>query len=236
MLSLSNGLHMPKKIFTPISLLLCALFSSTAQADVTIGATRVIYPGDAKDASITIENTGDEPFLVQSWVQSIADDGRTSDAPFMVTPPLFRLNGKQKNVLRIIRTGGNLAEDRESLFWLDIKSIPSSTPGPTQNKLVLAVKSEFKLIYRPTSLTQIPEKVTDQLIWQRLGNQLSVKNPTPYYMNFATVNAGAAKIKSLRYLAPYSTQSVALPAGASGPVTWALINDFGGTGPMHKQL
>ncbi|MDI8993129.1 fimbria/pilus periplasmic chaperone, partial [Salmonella enterica subsp. enterica serovar Anatum] len=41
-------------------------------------------------------------------------------APFMVTPPLFRLNGGQKNVLRIIRTGGNLPEDRESLYWLDI--------------------------------------------------------------------------------------------------------------------
>ncbi len=47
-------------------------------------------------------------------------------APFLITPPLFRLDAKQENVLRIIRTGGNLPADRESLFWLNIKSIPSS--------------------------------------------------------------------------------------------------------------
>lgn len=46
-----------------------------------------------------------------------------------------------KNVLRIIRTGGNLPEDRESLYWLDIKSIPSSNPDNKHNTLMLAVKS-----------------------------------------------------------------------------------------------
>ncbi len=64
----------------------------------------------------------------------------------------FRLNGGQKNVLRIIRTGGgNLPEDK-SLYWLD--KIYSSNPDNKRNTLMLAVKAGFKLIYRPEALTK----------------------------------------------------------------------------------
>ncbi|SUH10988.1 fimbrial assembly chaperone [Salmonella enterica subsp. enterica] len=135
-------------------LLCCLLCGSLAHAaGINIGTTRVIFHGDAKDASISISNSDNVPYLIQSWAQSISETGASGDAPFMVTPPLFRLNGGQKNVLRIIRTGGNLPEDRESLYWLDIKSIPSSNPDNKHNTLMLAVKAEFKLIYRPKALT-----------------------------------------------------------------------------------
>lgn len=153
----------------------------------------------------------------------------------MVTPPLFRLNGGQKNVLRIIRTGGNLPEDRESLYWLDIKSIPSSNPDNKHNTLMLAVKAEFKLIYRPKALTQKPEEVADRLTWSRQGRTLTVKNPTPYYMNFATLSVGSQKVKAPRYVAPFGNAQYTLPAAASGPIAWSIINDFGGTGPENKQ-
>ncbi|WP_371756535.1 fimbrial biogenesis chaperone StiB, partial [Salmonella enterica] len=170
-------------------LLCCLLCGSLAHAaGINIGTTRVIFHGDAKDASISISNSDNVPYLIQSWAQSISETGASGDAPFMVTPPLFRLNGGQKNVLRIIRTGGNLPEDRESLYWLDIKSIPSSNPDNKHNTLMLAVKAEFKLIYRPKALTQKPEEVADRLTWSRQGRTLTVKNPTPYYMNFATLS------------------------------------------------
>ncbi|APV89953.1 fimbria/pilus periplasmic chaperone [Salmonella enterica subsp. enterica serovar Okatie] len=217
--------------------LLCSvLCCSLAQAaGINIGATRVIFHSDAKDETISISNSDTVPYLIQSWAQSISDAGVTGDAPFMVTPPLFRLNGGQKNVLRIIRTGGNLPEDRESLYWLDIKSIPSSNPDDKHSMLKLAVKAEFKLIYRPKALAQTPEKVTDQLTWSRQGNTITVKNPTPYYMNFAAVSVGSQKVKAPRYVAPFSSANYPLPTAASGQITWSIINDFGGTGPVHKQ-
>ncbi|EGI0914386.1 fimbria/pilus periplasmic chaperone [Salmonella enterica] len=217
-------------------LLCCLLCSSLAHAaGINIGATRVIFHGDAKDASISISNSDNVPYLIQSWAQSISETGAIGDAPYMVTPPLFRLNGGQKNVLRIIRTGGNLPEDRESLYWLDIKSIPSSNPDNKHNTLMLAVKAEFKLIYRPKALTQKPEEVADRLTWSRQGRTLTVKNPTPYYMNFATLSVGSQKVKAPRYVAPFGNAQYTLPAAASGPIAWSIINDFGGTGPEHKQ-
>ncbi|POP41998.1 long polar fimbrial chaperone LpfB [Superficieibacter electus] len=211
------------------------LFSSLAYAaGINIGATRVIYHGDAKDESLSISNNDTVPYLVQSWAQSISDSGVVGDAPFMVTPPLFRLDGGQKNVLRIIRTGENLPEDRESLYWLDIKSIPRTDPNDKRNILKLAVKAEFKLIYRPKALTQTPEEVTEKLQWSRQGNELVVNNPTPYYMNFADIAIGGHKLKKPRYVAPFGSARYSLPAGAGGQITWSIINDFGGTETEHR--
>ncbi|MDG1641466.1 long polar fimbrial chaperone LpfB [Klebsiella huaxiensis] len=211
------------------------VFSSISQAGITIGATRVIYHGDVKDESVTIINDDKEPYLIQSWAQTINNDDSTADAPFIVTPPLFRLNSGQKNVLRIIRTGKEFPQDRESLYWLDIKSIPSSKNEDNRNKIRLAVKAEFKLIYRPDTLKETSEKTTQQLRWKKQGNTLTVENPTAYYMNFSDISVGSQKLKAPKYAAPFSHTQYVLPAGANGTVSWAIINDYGGVGPVHKQ-
>ncbi|MDH8489617.1 fimbria/pilus periplasmic chaperone, partial [Klebsiella pneumoniae] len=77
-----------------------------AQAGIVIGGTRVVYDGDKKEASASIRNPEKSGvYLVQTWV----DNGeRRGKAPFIVTPPLFRINPGEENMLRIIRTGGNL--------------------------------------------------------------------------------------------------------------------------------
>lgn len=220
------------------AVLMVCLFTSamTHAAGINIGATRVIFNSDAKDKSISISNNDSVPYLVQSWAQSISETGVVGDAPFMVTPPLFRLDGGKRNVLRIIRTGGNLPEDRESLYWLDIKSIPSTNPDDKSNKLKLAIKAEFKLIYRPAVLKQKPEDLADTLKWSRNGNTLTVSNPTPYYMNFSDIYVGSSKLKAPRYAPPFGTAKYTIPAGVSGPIKWSIINDFWGTGLVHKQI
>ncbi|HCL5252304.1 TPA: fimbria/pilus periplasmic chaperone [Salmonella enterica] len=223
------------KKYIQAGFILCILFSSLAQAGITIGATRVIYHGNAKDESVSIINSDNKPFLIQSWAQSINTDGTIGDAPFIVTPPLFRLNAGQKNVLRVIRTGGNLPEDRESLYWLDIKSIPPSDAANHSSQLKLAVKAEFKLIYRPASLKQTPEQVADQLKWREQNNNLIVDNPTPYYMNFAIIEVDNSRVKTPLYVAPFGSTQYPLSKGNHRAVSWSLITDFGGTSATHKQ-
>lgn len=126
-------------------------FTASAQAGVIIGGTRIIYNGDKKETSISVKNPYKSSYLIQSW--SDAGEKSSDKSPFMVTPPLFRLDAGQENNLRIIRTGGNLPEDRESLYWMNIKSIPSTTEKQDNvNTLQIAVKTRIKLIYRPQSL------------------------------------------------------------------------------------
>ncbi|CAI0940106.1 Chaperone protein fimC precursor [Serratia quinivorans] len=206
------------------------MISQMAQAGVVVGATRLVYEGDKKESSLSVNNPDALPYLIQSWVEP--QEGSNEKAPFILTPPLFRLDGGRQNVLRVVRVGGSLPEDRESLYWLNVKSIPSAERR--DNTLQIAIKTRIKLIYRPASLKGLPETVTGQLTWHRKGTQLEVSNPTPFYMNFQNVTVNGHEVKDATYVAPHGSASFSLPAGAGNAVTWRLINDFGGPGALQR--
>lgn len=76
--------------------------------------------------------------LIQSWVDDLADNNKS---PFIVTPPLFRLDAGDSNDLRVLLTSPQLPSDRESLFTLNIKVIPANTApaGETFCNLLLRI-------------------------------------------------------------------------------------------------
>lgn len=205
---------------------------ATAQAVVIIGGTRIIYHADKKESSLDVKNPDPYSYLIQSWVDK--DENDTSKTPFIVTPPLFRLAGNEENKLRIINTGGNLPQDRESLFWMNIKTIPATEKLDNVNTLQIAIKTRIKLIYRPASLTEMPEKFASKLSWKRSDQQLTVSNPTPYYMNFSEVKVGASTVTDATYVAPMSSATFSLPANAKGNIRWKIISDFGAAGAEHQ--
>ncbi|EAW1054971.1 long polar fimbrial chaperone LpfB [Salmonella enterica] len=221
------------KLYSPL-LAFVPLFAiaTVAEAGVIVGGTRIIYDGNKKETSISVKNPDKFSYLIQSWAD--ISEGSKKKAPFIVTPPLFRLSAGQENMLRIIRTGGNLPEDRESLFWMNIKSIPATEKQESANVLQIAVKTRIKIIYRPQTLKNVPENFADKLTWQRMGNQLRVNNPTPYYMNFSLVNVGTTMIQDATYVAPMSNSTFTIPAGAAGDVSWTLISDYGAAGAKHS--
>jgi P pilus assembly chaperone PapD len=202
------------------------LTSLSASAGVIVGGTRVIYDGGKKEAALSVKNPDKTAYLIQSWVET--QEGGQTKAPFIITPPLFRLNGGQDNVLRIVRAGGNLPEDKESLFWLNIKSIPSAEK--IDNTLQIAVKTRIKLIYRPAGIKGTLNDAAKNLKWQRSGNTLQAINNSPYYMNFFSISVGGKELPEVTMAAPNATASFALPAGMTGnTVSWKIINDYGGT-------
>lgn len=212
-------------------LMSCALAQAAEVGGVTIGGTRLIYNGGKKEASLNVTNTDTNPYLIQSWAET--QNGGAEKAPFIVTPPLFRLEGNQQNLLRIVRTGASLPEDRESFYWLNIKSIPAGSKNEGTNTLQIAVKTRIKLLYRPESLKGMPEEVTNKLTWSQSGTRLTVNNPTPFVMNFQQVKVGGHEIKGITYVLPMAQATFTTPANVSGPVSWKLISDYGGTGAEH---
>lgn len=222
---------------TKISALLLAGFlagSGIAHAGVIVGGTRVIYDGGKKEASISLENPDSKPYLIQSWVENEA--GQSDKSSFIVTPPLFRLDGNQKNTLRIMQTAPRLAADRETLYWLNIKSIPAADPSRSENTLQLAINTRIKLIYRPPALkNSSPEKASSGLRWTRQGQTLAVNNPTPYYINFQSVSVNGRTLEKVTYVAPHATALFTLPPDARGnQIEWKVISDYGAIGAVHK--
>lgn len=213
-----------------VTLIMCA---STARAGVVIGGTRLIYEGDKKEASLNVNNPERVPYLIQSWVED--GSGNVDSVPFVITPPLFRLDGEQRNILRVIYTGDDLPKDRESLFWLNVKSIPSAPKR--DNTLQIAVKTRIKLIFRPNGLkSETPEDVTSQLQWKSQGKVLQVSNPTAYYMNFNSIMVNGVSVVDPTFVGPRSTAEFKLPSGGKpvGEVSWQIISDYGAIGKAHQ--
>lgn len=204
---------------------------SQAFAGVVIGGTRVIFDGGKKEASISVNNVDATPYLIQSWVDM--PEGNANKAPFIVTPPLYRLNGGQQNIERILFSG-SLPQDKESLFWLNIKAIPSATKQA--NALQIAVKTRIKLIYRPAGLkASTPEEQANKLTWSRSGNKLQVTNPTPYVINFNEISIGGKKLEDVTWVDPGKVAIFSLPPGAAGnQIIFKVINDYGSPGITHQ--
>ena len=108
--------------------LISSLFASYAYADnalggVSLGATRIIYPIDAKQVSLPVINHGKKDrYLINSWAED-KNDQKTKD--FIITPPLFVAEANTENTLRVINVATTLPNDRESVYWMNVKAIPS---------------------------------------------------------------------------------------------------------------
>ena len=217
-----------------IAMLLLAFFSTNIQAGVVIGGTRVIYPAGKKTVSLTVMNDKTSGvYLVQSWIESNAI-GQSS--PFIITPPIFRMNPGEENLLRIVFIGGTLPQDRESVFWLNVKSIPATDDSiAAENTLQMVVRSRIKLFYRPAGLPGTPEMSWQHLEFHNQGKQLIIKNPGAYSVSLYSLTIDGKEYDDVSMVPPKS--QIALAVKRASQVTWRAINDYGGiTSAVHYQL
>ncbi|PLM40663.1 pilus assembly protein, partial [Klebsiella quasipneumoniae] len=98
----------------------------SADASMVIDGTRIVFPGDKKEIAVRATNVGETPSLTQVWV----DDGRVQNrpekdsAPFIVLPPIVRIEPGKGQSWRLVFNGSRLPQDRESLFWFNLLDIP----------------------------------------------------------------------------------------------------------------
>ncbi|WP_429066208.1 fimbria/pilus periplasmic chaperone [Aeromonas bestiarum] len=204
-----------------------------ANAGVALGATRVIYREGQKQVQLAVTNNNDSStYLIQSWVENA--DG-VKDGRFVVTPPLVAIQGKKENTLRIIdATNNQLPKDRESIFWINVKAIPSMDKSKlSNNTLQLAIVSRIKLYYRPSGLSLPPEQATEKLTFRRSSSMLTLINPTPYYLTVTELNAGNQVLENA-LVPPMGETRVKLPADAGREITYKTINDYGALTPRMK--
>lgn len=215
------------KFIALILFILTASLVAPSFAGVIVGGTRLVYDANKRESSITVRNPDkNTPYLIQSWLTFFDE----SDAvpPFFVTPPLFRLDGSQENIIRIMISDNTLPTDKESVFWLNIKSIPS-TKKIDKNQLFISVRTQIKFFYRPKSLSTEDANVAyKQLDFKIKNNELLISNPTPYFISFFSLKAGNHKIKESLMIAPFEKKSLKVPSSVGRSVTWQVINDYGG--------
>ena len=170
-----------------------AALSGAAQAGVVISGTRVVYKADDREVTVKVNNPGKEPSLVQVW----ADSGNeksvpdTADAPFLIMPPIFRVDPTKGQTLRLTFTGADLPKDKESVFWLNVLDVPAlpKLTAEQRNFMQVAFRSRIKLFYRPAGLAGTPDDAADKLSWTLLpqaggkGYTLRATNPAAYHVS-----------------------------------------------------
>jgi P pilus assembly chaperone PapD len=246
-------MKMPVRTLGAAWLGLC-LSMAAAHASVLITGTRVVFPAQDGEVTVRLTNDGGHPALVESWID--AGDAQSTpdkaDTPFLVTPPLFRMEAHRDQSLRILFTPGRqpLPGDRESLFWLNVLEVP---PRPANgaagaNYLQLAIRSRLKLFYRPAGLAADPAKAPDTLEFKAVhdahGYALVVHNPTPYHVTITKLEvtaAGKPFAGQPGMVAPLSDLNVPLPGLTIAPaggslVQYVCINDFGASVALQKPL
>ena len=229
-MSININKHSLRRVLKGVigGLLLTALLPSAASAagGVSLGATRVIYDQSDKQTSLAIVNTDQKSrYLVQSWVED-KNEKKTSD--FIITPPLFVIDKNSENTIRIIKVNDSLPKDRESVYWLNVKAIPevSKESVDGKNVLQLAILTRIKIFVRPTKLTMASSQAPGKLTYSVQGNKITIKNPTPYFVNMVNITVGGKSIDAIM-ASPMSNTTATIPAGTSGVVKFSAISDFG---------
>lgn len=220
---------------------------SWAEGGLSLSQTRVIFDAKAKSAKVTLNNQSDRVYLINSRVLLTSDESSptTATLPFMITPPLFRLEKESRNTVLIAKNDTSLLPiDRESVFYLSFLAIPAvkknddaasrdeEATSMTTPQVSLGIRTVIKLFYRPSGLALLPAAAPSKLTFAQQGTQLSVTNPTPYYVTLArlTVNDQAIPVREMgAMIAPFTSRDYTLPGiPSANTVAWSAITDFGG--------
>ena len=194
---------------------------------IQIGRTRIIYDATKKEVALPLQNNDKElPWLIQSWTDT--GDGKTR-GPFIVTPPLFRLDPQKEQSLRITWNGAALPGDKESLFYMNVRTVPATaTDDGNKNVLRLIYKTRLKMFWRPSGLDGSPSETCKNLRFVRHDRQLTVLNAGAFYSVFDSLTLGGKKIEKADMVGPKSSVVIPLPESVQGTsVSWRCITDYG---------
>lgn len=203
-----------------------------------IGATRIVFDAKSDSYNLPIDNRLDYPVLVETKIMD--ESSEKTSSKYIATPPLFRLDGGQKNTISIIRVSDDFAKNVESMNWVCVKNIPPSdgsawTRNNSNNKksvldINIMVNNCIKLIMRPSSLENLKDaSYGDKLKWSIDNGKLTIENPTPYYINFSEIKLNGKNITPPVFVKPksfYVFENLK-QAKQTGNITWQVLNDYG---------
>jgi len=248
------------RLLTVLLLLACVM---PVKAGLVVTGKRVIYDERTGETSVLIRKTvGHDPSLIQVWLDdgNVEADPQTLSLPFLLTPAVARLEYGRGQSVRVLRTGGGLPEDRESVFGFNVLEIPAAQQmSDMENPLVFSSRLRIKFFYRPRGLRGDPEQAHQALRFSLESGQdgqlrVRVRNPSPYHVTFQTLGlrggaddtvlAEMGQMQFERMVDPMGELVIPLePVAASGRqalsgarVHYGIVNDYGGVTEGQRVL
>lgn len=191
--------------------------ASAVSAGVIAENTRIIYNLDRKEQSFQFFNINDYPVLVQLWV----DDGRVDgspdkaiESPVIPLPAIFKLKSGDAKNIRFVKVDDNLANDRETLYWLNVYEVPPLPDTVDKSKdnavLILTTRTQMKLFLRPGKLFSQASTMATNISFKWDNESLALINDSPFFVTITSLMLVNSEDK-LEYngmLAPFSQTAV----------------------------
>lgn len=197
--------------------------------------SRIIFSEGDKSQSVQINNDTDNLYLSQNMVTADLDGKKNEH--FIVLPPLKRLEPQSSVSIKILpRSLNQLPSDRESLFFFTAYLIPETKNDQKNNNVDLSLKINMvtkiiiKGFYRPKNLTTTSlDSNAKKIIFKKVGNNVQIDNPTPYYFTISNLKFDGKSYQSANapMVAPFSSVDLAINKSIK-QASWQYINDFGG--------
>ncbi|OCA53727.1 fimbrial biogenesis chaperone [Photorhabdus namnaonensis] len=230
------------------ALLLGSLFKAQAAENQGLSFSPMQLSYVAKDSpggvTLSMTNHTAQGYLVQGFVSPMDPDTGRFDTktghvpPFVVLPPLKRVEAGGKFSFRIRQLGGQLPPDRESAFVVSLRAIPGVAVPETgaskhqtgkNSQVQVALQMNIRLFYRPHGVpARDNATVAEQVKFSIQGTQLRVENPTPYFLAFSALKVGTQQADDHTRQAlvpPKGIQTYSFTAGVQGPLVWRFPGD-----------
>ncbi|EPD8568137.1 TPA: molecular chaperone [Escherichia coli] len=222
-----------KKYYISALTLLFSYFAYADQGGIYLDATRVVFDSSMSSAKVKLNNKTESNWLLRAWVTQYGLKDKSNE--FIITPPLYKIGPNESFQFRIENLDKSLPDDRESVFHVNVMTIPPiAREDKNKNNVVqFSVNNRIKLFYRPSKINNA-RQVLDaykRLTASPSKNSVIISNPTPYYITMDDVKINGKDVKSINdfMVAPYSTLTI--PEKNAKTLSYTAINDYGGKLP-----
>lgn len=205
------------------------IFPTYSQSSIEINKDKFIFIESINQEIIEINNKTNNDYFIQSWITHY-DKKDSNEIPFMVTPPLFKIEKDETFSLKIFKTDKIKEKDREMLYRINIKRVPILlNPENSKNMLHVSINSVYNLIYRPLSIEKDAKDAYKKIEFlKNKNNELIINNPTPYFIALSSVYFNRILIinesKTIPPFKKYNTKKI---ISESGNVKWKIFNQHG---------
>lgn len=187
-----------------------ALHAGTAGADGMVPETPVLILEEKNgEATMKVRNTDNVPSLLHTVIRSIPED---DEELLVVTPPVARVEPGETQLVRfLLQSKAPLKVERlKRIAFEGIKPQEQYT-GP---RVTMSVEQNIPAVIRPANLP-LEREAWKHLVWTREGDELVVRNPSPYVVRLSGVFMLLPSNESLdlgrHYVLPQTEQRLALP-------------------------
>ncbi|WP_109419846.1 molecular chaperone [Proteus terrae] len=205
------------------------IFPTYSQSSIEINKDKFIFIESINQEIIEISNKTDNDYFIQSWITHY-DKENNNEIPFMVTPPLFKIEKDENFSLKIFKIDKIKEEDREALYRINIKRIPILLNSDSnKNMLHVSVNSVYNLIYRPISIEKDAKNAYKKIeFFKNKNNEFIINNPTPYFITLSSISCDEVLIMNeSKTIPPFKTYNTKKEISKNGKVKWKTFNQYG---------